>query len=34
MALDAIAHVFRLTIVVHSAHQSRGVGNALMRHLL
>jgi RimJ/RimL family protein N-acetyltransferase len=34
MALAAIAHVFRLTIVVHAGHQSRGTGTALMRHLL
>jgi RimJ/RimL family protein N-acetyltransferase len=34
MSLDAIAHVFRLTIVVHPGQEARGTGTALMRHLL
>ena len=34
MELRAVAHVFRLTIVVHPGHGGRGVGTALMRELL
>jgi RimJ/RimL family protein N-acetyltransferase len=34
MPLEAIAHVFRLTIMVHEGHQGRGVGTALMKHLM
>jgi L-amino acid N-acyltransferase YncA len=34
MRLEAIAHVFRLTIVVHPGFQNRGVGEALMRDLM
>ena len=31
---EAIAHVFRLTIMVHEGHQGRGIGTALMKHLM
>lgn len=34
MPLEAIAHVFRLTIVVHPGFLSHGIGEALMRDLL
>ncbi|HEX6174261.1 MAG TPA: GNAT family N-acetyltransferase [Candidatus Binatia bacterium] len=34
MRLEATAHIFRLTIVVHSGFQNRGVGEALMRDLM
>jgi ribosomal protein S18 acetylase RimI-like enzyme len=34
MRLDALAHVFRLTIVVHPGFQNRGVGETLMRDLM
>ena len=34
MSLEAIAHVFRLTIVVHPGFLGRGIGAALMRDLL
>jgi RimJ/RimL family protein N-acetyltransferase len=34
MRLEALAHVFRLTIVVHPGFQNRGVGEALMRDLM
>jgi RimJ/RimL family protein N-acetyltransferase len=34
MALEAIAHVFRLTIVVHPGFIGQGIGSALMRDLL
>lgn len=34
MPLEAIAHVFRLTIVVHPGFLGRGIGAALMRDLL
>lgn len=34
MGLEAIAHVFRLTIMVHEGHQGRGIGTALMKHLM
>lgn len=34
MPLEAIAHVFRLTVVVHPGFQSQGIGEALMRDLL
>lgn len=34
MRLEATAHVFRLTIVVHPGFQNRGVGEALMRDLM
>jgi RimJ/RimL family protein N-acetyltransferase len=34
MRLEAIAHVFRLTIVVHPGFLGRGIGAALMRDLL
>ncbi|TAG45696.1 MAG: N-acetyltransferase [Betaproteobacteria bacterium] len=33
MSLARIAHVFRLTIVVHPGHADRGVGRALMNDL-
>jgi len=31
MELAALSHVFRLTIVVHSGHDGRGIGTALMQ---
>ena len=34
MGLSALAHVFRLTIVVHPGQRGRGVGTALMRSAL
>jgi RimJ/RimL family protein N-acetyltransferase len=34
MDREAIAHVFRLTIMVHEGHQGRGIGTALMKHLM
>jgi RimJ/RimL family protein N-acetyltransferase len=34
MEREAISHVFRLTIMVHEGHQGRGVGTALMKHLM
>ena len=34
MGLKAIAHVFRLTIVVHPGYLGEGIGAALMRDLL
>jgi ribosomal protein S18 acetylase RimI-like enzyme len=34
MPLQAISHVFRLTIVVHPGYRSRGIGEALMRELI
>lgn len=34
MGLEAISHVFRLTIVVHPGHLRRGIGRALMEDLL
>lgn len=34
MGLEAVAHVFRLTIVVHPGHTGKGVGTALMAALL
>jgi len=34
MPLEAISHVFRLTIVVHPGFQSLGIGEALMRDLM
>lgn len=34
MGLQAIAHVFRLTIVVHPGYLGEGIGAALMRDLL
>jgi putative acetyltransferase len=34
MRLEATAHVFRVTIVVHPGFHNRGVGEALMRDLL
>jgi L-amino acid N-acyltransferase YncA len=34
MRLEAIAHVFRLTIMVHPGYQNRGIGEALMRDLM
>lgn len=34
MGLQNIAHIFRLTIVVHPNLTSQGVGNALMSHLI
>jgi RimJ/RimL family protein N-acetyltransferase len=34
MGLQAISHVFRLTVVVHRNHQGRGIGRALVEHLL
>jgi putative acetyltransferase len=32
--LEAVSHVFRLTIVVHPGYQSQGIGNALMTELI
>lgn len=34
MPLEAISHVFRLTIVVHPGFQNQGIGEALMRDLM
>jgi GNAT superfamily N-acetyltransferase len=34
MPLQAISHVFRLTIVVHPGYESQGIGNALMKELM
>jgi ribosomal protein S18 acetylase RimI-like enzyme len=34
MPLEAIAHVFRLTIVVHPGFLGQGIGEALMRHIM
>ena len=34
MGLQAIAHVFRLTIVVHPGYLGEGIGTALMRDLM
>lgn len=34
MPLQAISHVFRLTIVVHPEFQNQGIGEALMRDLM
>jgi ribosomal protein S18 acetylase RimI-like enzyme len=34
MGLQALAHVFRLTIVVHPGYPGSGIGTALMRDLL
>lgn len=34
MGLEAISHVFRLTIVVHPGHLGRGVGREIMEDLL
>jgi ribosomal protein S18 acetylase RimI-like enzyme len=34
MPLEAVSHVFRLTIVVHPGYQSQGIGNALMSELM
>lgn len=34
MPLQAISHVFRLTIVVHPGFQNQGIGEALMRDLM
>lgn len=34
MGLRAVAHVFRLTVVVHPGHRGKGIGTALMRDLL
>jgi ribosomal protein S18 acetylase RimI-like enzyme len=34
MPLQAISHVFRLTIVVHPGYESQGIGNALMKNLM
>lgn len=34
MGLEAISHVYRLTIVVHPGHQDRGVGTALMKDVM
>jgi ribosomal protein S18 acetylase RimI-like enzyme len=34
MPLQAISHVFRLTIVVHPGYESQGIGNALMKKLM
>ena|SRR2546427_12072689 len=33
MELIALAHVYRLTIVVHSEHSGKGIGTALMRSI-
>ncbi|MBC8073196.1 MAG: GNAT family N-acetyltransferase [Deltaproteobacteria bacterium] len=33
MSLDALRHIFRLTLVVHARQTGRGVGTALLRHL-
>src|SRR5437867_3865672 len=34
MSLEALSHVFRLTIVVHPGFRNQGVGEALMRDLI
>lgn len=34
MGLQALAHVFRLTVVVHPGYPGSGIGTALMRDLL
>jgi len=34
MPLEALSHVFRLTIVVHPGFRNEGVGEALMRDLM
>lgn len=34
MPLEAVAHVFRLNIVVHPGFRGRGIGTALMRDLM
>jgi putative acetyltransferase len=34
MGLEAIRHVFRLTIVVHSGYEGKGIGRALMEDLI
>lgn len=34
MPLEAIAHVFRLNVVVHPGFFAQGVGTAMMRHLM
>jgi RimJ/RimL family protein N-acetyltransferase len=34
MSLEALSHVFRLTIVVHPGFRNQGVGEALMRDLM
>ena len=34
MPLQALSHVFRLTIIVHPGFHSRGIGNALMKELM
>lgn len=34
LPLQSTAHVFRLTLVVHPGHERRGIGTALLRHLV
>lgn len=34
MPLEALSHVFRLTVVVHAGFRNQGVGEALMRDLM
>jgi len=34
MGLEAVSHVLRLTIAVHPGHEEKGIGEALMRHLI
>jgi len=34
MPLEALSHVFRLTIVVHPGYRNQGIGDALMRDLM
>src|SRR2546426_6432728 len=34
MPLEAISHVFRLTVVVHPGFRNQGIGDALMRDLM
>jgi ribosomal protein S18 acetylase RimI-like enzyme len=33
MSLEAVRHVYRLTVVVHPGRTGRGIGNALLTHL-
>lgn len=34
MGLEAIAHIVRLSIVVHAGHQTKGIGEAMIKHLI
>ncbi|MNL59873.1 putative acetyltransferase YhhY [compost metagenome] len=34
MGMENLAHIYRLTIVVHPNNTSQGIGNALMNHLI